>query len=122
MILYTDGGCNKDGAYGSWALCTNDDKCIAFMSREPFPEVNTNNGAEYTAVLHGLEYCEAKGYKNITLHTDSKLVVKQVQGAWRINHEHLRILREEVVELMKNFDTIILQRVKRDVIVEKLGH
>ena len=122
MILYTDGGCNKDGAYGSWALFLDDGKCVAFINREKYPEVNTNNGAEYTAVLRGLGHCAKRGLDNITLYTDSKLVVNQVQGGWKINHEHLRILREKVVEIMKNFHTIILQRVGRDKIVEKLGH
>jgi len=122
MILYTDGGCNKDGAYGSWALFLDDGKCIAFISREPYPEVNTNNGAEYTAVLRGLTYCAKQNFDNITLHTDSKLIVNQIQGGWKINYEHLRILREKVVVMMTNFDTITLQRVGRDIIVEKLGH
>ena len=127
MILYTDGGCNKDGAYGSWRLELDNGDYVACMDREPYPEITTNNGAEYVSILRGLAYCisrhdEHDDFKTIILHTDSKLVVEQVKGNWKCNHEHLQILREKVRMLMTNFDTMTFERVGRDIIVSKLGH
>ena len=131
MILYTDGGRKPSiGAYGSWALFLESgeghpdqkQQCIAFHDKELYPDIATNNEAEYTAIIKGLEYCISKEYKNVRLYSDSKLVINQIQGNWKINYDHLRVLAEKVRELMENFDIIVLHNVKRDIIVSKLGH
>ncbi len=50
----------------------------------------TNNELEYLALLYALEYINSKGYsKDITIHSDSKLIVNQVNGGWRVTTERL---------------------------------
>ena len=127
MKLFSDGGYSKTGAYGSWRLETDNGEYVAHMSREPYPDIDTNNGAEYVAILRGLTYCASRideddAFKSITIQSDSKLVIHQILGEWKINFDHLRILREKVVEIMKVFDNIILRKVPRKIIVGKLGH
>jgi ribonuclease HI len=121
LILYTDGGCNKDGTYGSWRIEDLDGKLWHLSERVPF-NIDTNNQAEYTALIRGLQDCIKFEIRDVRVYSDSLLMVSQVNGDWKINNDYLRILREKVVELMKNFDNIILEHVPRDIIVSKLGH
>ena len=125
MILYTDGGLNQeDGAYGSWALFEYDtpNSCIDFVTKEKYPKIDTNNGAEYTAVLKGLTYCVDQSVTEVEVRSDSKLIINQLLGKWRINYPHLQALAEKVWKVMEDFDIIQLSHVSRDVIVSKLGH
>lgn len=59
----------------------------------------TNNVAEYTALLRGLEVLGAVAAlgaaDTLVVRGDSQLVVRQIEGAWRCNHEHLTRLRDE---------------------------
>ena len=59
--------------------------------------VNTNNVAEYRAILFGLhKYPEAT-----EVCSDSQLVVKQLNGEYNVKQEHLRILRDRVLKRVK---------------------
>jgi ribonuclease HI len=49
----------------------------------------TNNRAEYTAVLQALRWCEPQGYTGADIWTDSRLVVEQINGRWRVKAAHL---------------------------------
>ena len=56
----------------------------------------TNNEAEYESLLAALEFCREKDIKNPKIYMDSKLVVNQTRGLWKINYDHLRKLKQRV--------------------------
>ena len=64
------------------------------------PELRTNNYAEYQGVLKLLEHLDAQGYRNVTIHCDSKLVVEQVNQRWHVNSEELRPLMSKAYGLL----------------------
>ena len=119
--LYTDGGNNKDGCYGSWLFILPDGS-EGGQNKVDFPDCKTNNQAEYEALERALDAAELLGYKNIEAFSDSLLMVQQVKGLWKINEDNLRDRAEKIVELMKNFDTITMTHVPRTIIEAKLGH
>lgn len=50
----------------------------------------TNNELEYLALIYALEYIKNRNYtEDITIHSDSKLIVNQVNGGWRVTTEKL---------------------------------
>jgi ribonuclease HI len=131
MILYTDGGCNKEGTYGSFRI-ENDKGEIWELIRIPdfkgigrdcglYP-VNTNNEAEYATMADALFYCKLQGHKDLVVYSDSQLMINQLNKEYKINKKNLRNFAERIWRLMEDFDTITLTHVPRDVIVEKLGH
>ncbi len=52
----------------------------------------TNNVAEYTALLLALEHATAMGVKDLEVRSDSELLVRQLQGRYRVKHPALRLL------------------------------
>ena len=75
----------------------------------------TNNELEYLALLYALEYIRSrKTYyeKDITIYSDSKLIVNQVNGGWRVTTETLRPLYKKCME--KLLDNITLKWVPRE--------
>src|SRR5690242_4266360 len=73
----------------------------------------TNNVAEYRAVLLGIELAHELGADELELVGDSKLIVEQVRGNWKIKQAHLRPLREQVVEALADFPRWSIRHVRR---------
>jgi ribonuclease HI len=65
--------------------------------------VQTNNVAEYTAVVRALRLAAELGAAEVHLLLDSKLIVEQVNGRWRVKDAKLRPLHAEVVERLRGF-------------------
>ena len=60
----------------------------------------TNNAAEYFALITAIKYAKALGAQELEVRSDSRLVVEQVQGRWRVREESLRPLQREARELL----------------------
>ena len=55
----------------------------------------TNNVAEYKALIRGLEEAKTRGAARVTVHTDSQLMARQMEGRCKINAPHLKALQVE---------------------------
>ena len=73
----------------------------------------TNNEAEYSALIFLLEEIKARNLKYVQISGDSKLVVNQVNGLWKVNKPHLKELFLKAKELKKQTESE-LQWVSRD--------
>jgi len=76
---------------------------------------NTNNVAEYQALLNGLLLAQEKGIKHLQVYGDSKLVIEQVTGNWKVKSPRLIIIHREICALLleKPFETITFQHIYR---------
>lgn len=113
-VLYTDGGARGNpGPAGIGAVLTSPEG-------EPIGEFArslghaTNNVAEYEAVIAGLELARAKGVTEIDICADSKLVVKQLNGEWKIKNDRLRTLAVKARRLMNSFENARISHVRRE--------
>jgi len=61
----------------------------------------TNNIAEYRAAIEGLKKARSLGATEIELRMDSELVVRQINGVYKVKHAVLKVLHAEVLELLK---------------------
>jgi ribonuclease HI len=73
----------------------------------------TNNVAEYTALVRGLELAAELGLKRLAVFSDSELLVKQMNGEYRVKHPDLLPLYEEANHLKKQFDAVTITHVRR---------
>ncbi len=73
----------------------------------------TNNVAEYTGLIRGLERAREFGVREINVLGDSELIVKQVRGEYRVKNEQLKPLHQQVIELIKQFDAFSIEHVYR---------
>jgi len=76
--------------------------------------VATNNVAEYQAVISGLEAARAFPARRLELRADSMLVIRQLEGKWRVKQAHLRPLHARASELIATYEDVDLAHVPRD--------
>ncbi|HNT60504.1 MAG TPA: ribonuclease HI family protein [Candidatus Bilamarchaeaceae archaeon] len=95
MIAYTDGCClGNPGPMGAGVVLLEDGKVLAEISRHLGK--GTNNIAEYSAVLIAVEAAKGLGAKGLTVRSDSKLLVSQLRGEFRVKAPHLRELMGKI--------------------------
>ena len=78
----------------------------------------TNNVAEYRALIAGLEAAAATPARVARVRGDSKLVIEQVSGRWKVKQPHLKPLHAEACALLARYDEIDLAHVRREQNVE----
>ena len=76
--------------------------------------VATNNVAEYTALIRGLKKILDLKIREVKIFSDSELLVKQLNGDYRVKDKKLKKLFEEVKELEKKFNRILYQHIPRE--------
>jgi ribonuclease HI len=74
----------------------------------------TNNVAEYRALLLGLEVAAAHGASAVELLGDSELVVRQIEGRYKVRDETLRGLHAKVKEALGGFEGWTISHVRRE--------
>jgi ribonuclease H / adenosylcobalamin/alpha-ribazole phosphatase len=74
----------------------------------------TNNVAEYTAAIEGLKKAKDLGATEVLLRSDSKLLIEQLSGRWRVKHPNMKPLHAQVRELVKDFDDVQFEHVRRE--------
>jgi len=73
----------------------------------------TNNVAEYRALLRGIELAAVHGASELELIGDSELVVRQVEGRYKVKNAGMRELHEEVKRALGSFDSWSIRHVRR---------
>jgi ribonuclease HI len=113
LLLYVDGGCepkNPGGvATAGWAIFDpkNPTMPLAEEGRvaEDGGKIATNNLGEYSALCFALRWLTQQGWRGeLTVKTDSKLLVEQVNGRWKVKAEHLAVLCTKVWTYMDSLD------------------
>lgn len=74
----------------------------------------TNNVAEYKALLLGIELATALGARELDLVGDSELVVRQVEGRYKVKDATLRELHAEVERALAGLDGWSIRHVRRE--------
>jgi len=98
ITLFSDGGARGNPGPSAVGVVCYHNETMQFEVSKYIGET-TNNVAEYTAVIVGLErlslfLTNTPGVQKITWNLDSKLVVEQLSRRWKIKEHHLRELAE----------------------------
>jgi ribonuclease HI len=73
----------------------------------------TNNVAEYSGLVAGMEKAAELGVRELEVVSDSELLVKQMRGEYRVKNEALRVLWEEANDLERRFGKVRYTAVRR---------
>ena len=119
--LFTDGACEFDGDYkpvnaGIGGLLKMDNNIIFSFSENIGKK--TNNEAEYLALIKGIEICVESNFLNISIFLDSELVVKQINGDYKVKNDRMSILHKKTHELLSNLKSWKIIHILRDKNVE----
>lgn len=106
LIIEADGGSRGNpGPAGSGAVVINADSGEVILEIAKFIGIATNNVAEYLALKAGLEGAiEINPAARILVRMDSKLVIEQMSGAWKIKHPDMIQLASEVQKIAKGHE------------------
>lgn len=113
LHIYTDGGSRGNPGSAAIAFAIYDDKGNLISSQTRGIGITTNNVAEYTALISALE--TAYNYSNgeISCFSDSRLMVNQLNGKFKIKKQHLKKLHSEAKEKEKMFKLVTYVHVGR---------
>lgn len=119
LILYFDGAAfpnAKDvgGVRGIGALLEDPSGAVVKEVSERLPGLGSSNSAEYEALIHGLEEARKLGCDEIMVRGDSQLVIRQLEGKFRVTSEKIRPLYERVVKLAREFERFDVQWIPRE--------
>lgn len=74
----------------------------------------TNNMAEYFALIRGLEEVLIRGFKSASFYSDSELLVKQLNGEYKVKHDNLIPLNYHVLTLIDRMKDFSIKHVTRE--------
>jgi len=114
LIIYTDGGARGNpGPAGIGAIIYDEGENILAELSE-YIGIATNNQAEYRAVILALKKAIELQASEIDFYLDSELVVKQLNGEYRVRNKDLMPIFLEIKNYLKNFSQVSFSHVRRE--------
>jgi ribonuclease HI len=101
------------GPAGIGAVVTNDDGEVLARVAEGIG-VATNNVAEYRAAIEGLRAAADLGADEVVLKADSRLLIEQLRGKFRVKNPTLQVLHAQAREQLRRFQRVRLIHVARE--------
>ncbi|WP_342800859.1 bifunctional RNase H/acid phosphatase [Nocardia sp. No.11] len=114
VIVEADGGSRGNpGPAGYGAVVFAADHVRVLAERKEYVGVTTNNVAEYRGLIAGLAAAAELGARVVTVRMDSKLVVEQMSGRWKVKHPSMIPLAEQARGLAAGFDRVTFTWIPR---------
>ncbi len=114
IVAHIDGGSRGNPGPAAAAFVLADRKGARLEAKAFFLGRATNNVAEYTALVKALEGAERMDASQITVFADSELLVRQINGEYRVKSEQIRPLYEQAVQLLSQFRKWTVRHVRRE--------
>jgi ribonuclease HI len=114
VIVNVDGGSRGNPGPAAIAAVATDPSGEVLAERSETIGEATNNVAEYRALLLGIEVAKELSPDEVEFVGDSKLIVEQVKGNWKVKQDHLRPLHTKVKDALRDLPKWSIRHVKRD--------
>jgi ribonuclease HI len=111
--LYVDGAADlhtKTAGIGG-VFYRNGDELFSFSE---FIGSATNNEAEYKALIKGLKESHELNLLSIVIYADSELIVKQINGDYKVKNERMQILHSKAISLLGKFNRWSITHIPRE--------
>jgi len=112
--LSTDGGARGNPGPAAYGYVLEAEDGTVLDARGERIGIATNNVAEYRALIAGLEKAVELGIEELEVVSDSELLVKQMQGEYRVKNETLRELNEDANVLERKLGRVRYTAVRRE--------
>ncbi len=113
-VMYCDGACSGNpGKSGIGVVISLAEEDETYRISE-YIGIATNNIAEYSAFIKGLEKAAHIGIRKIEVYLDSELLVRQINGIYKVRNNNLIPLFNQAKKLLKNFDSYSITHVRRE--------
>ncbi len=104
--LFTDGGAQPNPGPAASAFVLVDEQDHVVDSAGQSIGDATNNVAEYMGLIFGLQACLKHGYKKVQSYMDSQLIIKQMNGEYRVKDARMKQLHQHAKDLAAQFSSV----------------
>ncbi len=113
VTLYTDGACSGNPGPAGIGFVILDPEGHELESHSEAIGRTTNNVAEYTALIRGLERCQALGATTVNVVSDSELMVRQMTGVYQVKNANMKPLHAAAKALAAGLGKVQYRHVLR---------
>jgi len=113
VTIHTDGASRGNPGPAAIAFVVSVDNVTIAESSATIGTA-TNNVAEYSALIRGLEFVHGLGARTVQVFSDSELMVRQMRGEYRVKHPDLLPLFQDAKELTTKFSFVRFDHVRRE--------
>jgi ribonuclease HI len=114
LTVNVDGGARGNPGPAAVGVVVRDADGEVLESRGETIGTATNNVAEYKALLLGIERAAAHGADELDLIGDSELIVRQVEGRYKVKNAGMKELHAAVKQALQDFDAWSIRHVRRE--------
>lgn len=113
VVIFTDGASQHNPGPAAIGATIKDEQGRLITSISQPIGRTTNNQAEYRAIIAALESAIRLGANQVDMHSDSELVVRQINGQYRVRKASLKPLYQKVKQLQSQFQSFTITHVLR---------
>ena len=114
IVAYIDGGSRGNPGPAAAGFILADSSGTQLVGKGFFLGQTTNNVAEYTGFLKALEAAKQAGAEQLTVFSDSELLVRQINGQYKVKSEQIRPLFQKAVDLLVGFKNWQVRHILRE--------
>jgi formyltetrahydrofolate-dependent phosphoribosylglycinamide formyltransferase len=114
IVAHIDGGSRGNPGPAAAGFVLNDSNGTRLQAKAVVLGEATNNVAEYTALVKALEAARQTGAKEIDVFSDSELLVKQINGQYKVKSEQIAPLFQQAIDLLGRFRDWKVRHVSRE--------
>ena len=114
LIIHTDGGSRGNPGPAAGGFILSDPDGTRRVAKAFFLGRTTNNVAEYTALVKALEAAADAAAAELTIYSDSELMVRQLNGQYKVKSDLIRPLFEQASDLLGRFAKCDIRHIRRD--------
>jgi ribonuclease HI len=114
LVIHIDGGARGNPGPAGFGVVIEDELGRPVAELSEYLGRQTNNFAEYSALLAALAYAIKHGFKALKVVSDSELLVKQINGEYKVNNHALKELHAQAMKLIDQFECFEIRHAMRE--------
>lgn len=114
LLIHIDGGSRGNPGPAGFGVHAVDGQGKVVAEHFGFIGIATNNVAEYQALVHAFNLATARGARRIEIRSDSELVVKQMNGLYKVKHPDMLTLWRQASTRRRSFEAADIKHVRRE--------
>ncbi|HVR70937.1 MAG TPA: ribonuclease HI family protein [Vicinamibacteria bacterium] len=114
LRIHIDGASRGNPGEAGFGVSIEDAEGVPRAELYGYLGLASNNVAEYQALIHALRWARAQDARRVRVFSDSELVVRQVNGQYRVKHPAMIPLHREATALLRQFEEATVSHVRRE--------
>lgn len=114
LVAYVDGGSRGNPGAAGYGVYLLDEHGHALAGLSGALGIRSNNYAEYSGLIAALDYAHSNQFEKVTIFADSELMVRQINGVYKVRSPNLKGLFKRARSLIGRFKQFSLQHIPRE--------